>query len=173
VIWPAESFAPIVYCAVAVAFPEVDQEFVIANVPCEPLPEDAKAQLRVPPLVFAAPTNALCVGLAATDASVEVAGAVRSATDTTTVSVSAAVEGRLMTIGVNDIDPARCDSDVPAAMLVASSIGPAARAGETDDRTPKPKAATATSATRLKVVFVDICFLSISRSREFPPLGFG
>ena len=32
--------------------------------------------------------------------------------------------------------------------------------------------ATATSATRLKVVFVDICFLSISRDREFPVLGF-
>jgi len=38
---------------------------------------------------------------------------------------------------------------------------------------PKPNAATATSAMRLKVVFVDICFLSISRSREFPPFGFG
>jgi hypothetical protein len=25
----------------------------------------------------------------------------------------------------------------------------------------------------LKVVFVDICFLSISRSEEFPPVGFG
>jgi hypothetical protein len=33
---------------------------------------------------------------------------------------------------------------------------------------PKPNAATATSEIRLKVVFVDICFLSISRSREFP-----
>jgi hypothetical protein len=41
------------------------------------------------------------------------------------------------------------------------------------DRTPRPKAATATSAMRLKVVFVDICFLSISRVREFPDLGFG
>jgi hypothetical protein len=38
---------------------------------------------------------------------------------------------------------------------------------------PKLKAATVTSATRLKVVFVDICFLSISRVREFPALGFG
>jgi hypothetical protein len=37
----------------------------------------------------------------------------------------------------------------------------------------KPNAATATSAMRLKVVFVDICFLSISRSEEFPPVGFG
>jgi len=31
----------------------------------------------------------------------------------------------------------------------------------TTDITPKPKAATVTSAIRLKVVFVDICFLSI------------
>jgi hypothetical protein len=45
-------------------------------------------------------------------------------------------------------------------------------AGATDEITPRPKAATATSATRLKVVFVDICFLSISRSREFPSFGF-
>jgi len=36
---------------------------------------------------------------------------------------------------------------------------------------PKPKAATVTSAMRLKVVFVDICFLSISRTEEFPQFG--
>jgi hypothetical protein len=42
----------------------------------------------------------------------------------------------------------------------------------TTERPPKPKAATVTSAMRLKVVFVDICFLSISRVREFPDLGF-
>jgi len=35
-------------------------------------------------------------------------------------------------------------------------------------RVPKPKAATVASAMRLKVVFVDICFLSISRTKEFP-----
>jgi hypothetical protein len=46
-----------------------------------------------------------------------------------------------------------------------------ADAGATELRTPRPKAATATSATRLKVVFVDICFLSISRTREFPSFG--
>ena len=39
------------------------------------------------------------------------------------------------------------------------------------ESTPKPNAATVTSAMRLKVVFVDICFLSISRSREFPSFG--
>jgi hypothetical protein len=38
---------------------------------------------------------------------------------------------------------------------------------------PNPNDATATSAMRLKVVFVDICFLSISRDRESPALGFG
>jgi hypothetical protein len=48
----------------------------------------------------------------------------------------------------------------------------AAEAGTTDNR-PKPIAATVASAMRLKVVFVDICFLSISRDWEFPKLGFG
>jgi hypothetical protein len=55
---------------------------------------------------------------------------------------------------------------VPSAFSVAL-------AGATDVKTPKPREATATSATRLKVVFVDICFLSISRDQEFPALGFG
>ena len=48
-----------------------------------------------------------------------------------------------------------------------------ADAGATEVNTPKPKAATVTSAMRLKVVFVDICFLSISQDQEFPELGFG
>jgi phage-related tail fiber protein len=43
----------------------------------------------------------------------------------------------------------------------------------TADINPKPNADTATSAMRLRSVFVDICFLSISRSEEFPPVGFG
>ena len=54
----------------------------------------------------------------------------------------------------------------------AQVVGVAAFEG-TDDKRPKPRDATATSATRLKVVFVEICFLSISRSEEFPPVGFG
>jgi len=49
--------------------------------------------------------------------------------------------------------------------------GAAAEAGATEVKTPNPKAATVTSAMRLKVVFVDICFLSISRVQEFPNLG--
>jgi hypothetical protein len=37
----------------------------------------------------------------------------------------------------------------------------------TELRTPRPKEATATSAMRLKFVFVDICFLSIVVTRTF------
>jgi hypothetical protein len=36
------------------------------------------------------------------------------------------------------------------------------------DRRPKPKAETATSAMRLSVVFVDICFLSLVDPEDFP-----
>jgi hypothetical protein len=49
----------------------------------------------------------------------------------------------------------------------------AAFAGATEVKTPIPKAATATSAMRLKVVFVDIFFLSISRLSDDPSAGFG
>jgi hypothetical protein len=52
---------------------------------------------------------------------------------------------------------------------VKAALG-AALEGATDSM-PRPKAATATSAMRLKVVFVDICFLSISQDQEFPELG--
>ena len=43
----------------------------------------------------------------------------------------------------------------------------AADAGATEERTPKPNDATATSATRLKFVFVDIIFLSIVANETF------
>jgi len=65
---------------------------------------------------------------------------------------------------VNDVAPL---GPTDAVRAVATAL-----AGVTEDRRPKPIEATATSAMRLKVVFVDICFLSISRSEEFPPLGF-
>jgi hypothetical protein len=63
-------------------------------------------------------------------------------------------------------------SNATVDMFTASPFAFAADAGATEVKTPKPKAATVTSATRLKVVFVDICFLSISRTREFPSFGF-
>jgi len=53
------------------------------------------------------------------------------------------------------------------ATVDAKPAGAAAFDGATDI-TPKPNAATVTSAMRLKVVFVDICFLSIVDSRTIP-----
>jgi len=45
--------------------------------------------------------------------------------------------------------------------ITVSVISPAAACDGATERTPKPNAATATSAMRLNVVFEDICFLSI------------
>jgi hypothetical protein len=60
---------------------------------------------------------------------------------------------------------------VSTEMPVVAPCTTAVALDGTTESIPRPKAATATSATRLKVVFVDICFLSISRSREFLPFG--
>jgi hypothetical protein len=62
-------------------------------------------------------------------------------------------------------------NEIPVMLPIGDAISVASDGA--DPRTPKPREATATSATRLKVVFVDICFLSISRDLEFPELGFG
>jgi hypothetical protein len=69
------------------------------------------------------------------------------------------------------LSPAAGDTVDVKVIEVTSVV--VADAEVTEGTTPRPKAATATSAMRLKVVFVDICFLSISRSREFPPVGLG
>jgi hypothetical protein len=100
----------------------------------------------------------------------DVAGAVVGFTATVKVSVPATNDGIVNETGTNVSFPARAAPIVP--MVIADGVVTAAEAGVTDVKTPKPKAATATSAMRLKVVFVDICFLSISRSREFPSFGF-
>jgi hypothetical protein len=76
--------------------------------------------------------------------------------------------------GVANAEPIRPTAGVVIVTAVISVASPsAALAGATEESRPNPNAATATSATRLKVVFVDICFLSISRTLEFPELGFG
>ena len=68
------------------------------------------------------------------------------------------------------IAPANAAStDVTA--VVAGTSAPArvgVASGATEVIKPKPKAETATSAMRLRVVFVDICFLSIVDPRAFP-----
>jgi hypothetical protein len=79
-------------------------------------------------------------------------------------------EATVNVTGVVTTAPTRVADGVPIVKVPAPAV---ALAGATEVNTPKPKAATATSAMRLKVVFVDICFLSISRSEEFPLLGFG
>jgi hypothetical protein len=58
---------------------------------------------------------------------------------------------------------------VEAVMLFRLEVPSRVRAADagTVDKTPKPKAATATSAMRLKVVFVDICFLSLVVNETF------
>jgi hypothetical protein len=60
---------------------------------------------------------------------------------------------------------------VPTVSVAARDVLGVAVAGATEVKTPNPKAATVTSAMRLKVVFVDICFLSVSRTEEFPQFG--
>jgi len=67
--------------------------------------------------------------------------------------------------------PATGALSVVTVMLETYEVWSAALATVTDESAPKPNAATATSAMRLKVVFVDICFLSISRTKEFPQFG--
>jgi hypothetical protein len=86
------------------------------------------------------------------------------------VSLTAAVS---KTSGITTVEPTTA---LPSAGVIVPRdvvyVNTAAFEGATDN-IPKPNEATATSATRLKVVFVDICFLSFSRDRESPDLGFG
>jgi hypothetical protein len=63
-------------------------------------------------------------------------------------------------------------ANVALVTVTVLVIEAAAALDGTTESIPKPNDATATSAMRLKVVFVDICFLSISRALEFPDLGF-
>jgi len=72
--------------------------------------------------------------------------------------------GNANVTGILDITPALKAGTVPKVMLV----GATAFAGTTADIVPKPNTATTTSAMRLKVVFVDIYFLSLVDSRAFP-----
>jgi hypothetical protein len=89
---------------------------------------------------------------------------------TVTVSPETLAAAKFTVTSVVDATPTRDGVEAPTDTELGVRAD-AADAGATEVRTPRPKAATATSAMRLKVVFVDICFLSISRVREFPALG--
>jgi hypothetical protein len=84
------------------------------------------------------------------------------------VAVAVVVEIALIAAPSNEIRP--CVSP-DVAPLAATAIVTAAFAGATDVRTPSPNDATATSATRLKFVFVDMFFLSLVRFRNFLSLA--
>jgi hypothetical protein len=74
------------------------------------------------------------------------------------------------------LEPATTVSELVLKVEPLVNEFPSAAATPNDavvDKVLKPNAATATSATRLKVVFVDICFLSISRLSDDPSAGFG
>jgi hypothetical protein len=102
-------------------------------------------------------------------AAVEVSGAEIK----TAVAVAAAVEESETPVRVTVVDTA-----VPtvAVEVVAPSVITSAELAAFDGATAirlRPNAATATSAMRLKVVFVDICVLSISRFSDDPRAGCG
>jgi len=69
----------------------------------------------------------------------------------------------LTVIATVAVSPTRTEGKVPTE--TDERVG-AAFTGTIDKR-PKPNAETATSAIRLSVVFIDICFLSIVDPRTF------
>jgi hypothetical protein len=82
--------------------------------------------------------------------------------ETVTVSVLAASKSA-ETENVDAVVESEAAPTTPAVPAVAALTVNADTVADdgTTERTPKPNAATATSAIRLNVVFVDICFLSI------------
>lgn len=136
----------------------------------EPEPDEAADHQNVE-LSDADEVIAAVPGTAAFAVANEVDGADVTRARTVIESPIAVPEGNAKVTVTEPATPERKLAAEPNEMAVGVR-GSAAVAGATEDKTPRPKAATATSATRLKVVFVDICFLSISRVREFPDLGF-
>jgi len=147
--------------------------FVDPSVPMVPyVPVVGSAQARLVDVFAAVDVIASTPGTADFGVANEVAGATVTRASTVTESPTAVPAGNVKVTGTGVVTLRTMLVVAPNEMAVGVRSS-AAVAGATDVITPRPKAATATSAMRLKVVFVDICFLSISRSREFPPLGFG
>jgi len=65
------------------------------------------------------------------------------------------------------VPPVSADTTVIEEVFNEKVLSPAAFTGDTDDIKPRPNAETATSAMRLKVVFVDIDFLSLVVNKTF------
>jgi hypothetical protein len=141
----------------------------------EPEPVAGFAQNIDPAVVSALETAveaiALVPGTAFFIVEKEAAGAETTRATMLRVSVTAKPVGKLNVTGMICMTPARAPVTFATVIVDGLATVGTAEAGATELRTPIPKAATATSATRLIVVFVDICFLSISRDWEFPILG--
>jgi len=90
-----------------------------------------------------------------------------------TTNVSAVVVLVLNVTGIETVvvspTTARPEVGVPIVIVPVAAL---AAGVTTVDKSPVASAATATSAMRLKDVFVDIIFLSTSQEQEFPALGF-
>jgi hypothetical protein len=77
-------------------------------------------------------------------------------------------EGKVKVTGIVTATPTRALVTSEAEIAVAAEAPKAFAAGDvTNESVPKPKAETATSAMRLRVVFVDICFLSLVVEKTF------
>jgi hypothetical protein len=155
---------------VAAVQPRDCAPYVIESEPewYEPEPDAAFAQVKLLEVAVSAATAAT-PGVAALGVANDVAGAVITRAPTRIVSPIVKPAGSWNVTGIVAFVPETAETGVPNVM--SDGVRGVAFEGATD-RTPRPNAATATSAMRLIVVFVDICFLSISRSREFPSFGF-
>jgi hypothetical protein len=97
-----------------------------------------------------------------------VLGADVTFTANTTVS-SAAVATEVLTVtGIVTVSPGLAEGMLPTTTdEMVLPVPAAAFAGAVAESSPNPKAETATSAMRLRVVFVDICFLSLVVEEAF------
>jgi hypothetical protein len=98
-------------------------------------------------------------------ANVDPVGAVFNEVETTAESVVPFDNHRTLNVPAV-VESARAVVAVPFVFVIATVPTTAACDG-TELSTPRPNAATATSAMRLKFVVVDICFLSIVVSKYF------
>ena len=90
---------------------------------------------------------------------------------TTKVSVSIVLVLNVTGIETVVVSPTTARPEVGVPIVIVPVAALAAGTAVTD-KSPPINAATATSAMRLKDVFVDIIFLSTSQEQEFPALGF-
>jgi hypothetical protein len=131
---------------------------------------EAAAGVVIVPRFVVAVSVAVVLAAPAMIAAVEPAGFDTTVKVTVAVSL-AAIAVCVIVTGTTVATPTRLGPNVPT---VTAEVVTAAAFEGTAETIPKPKAATATSAMRLKVVFVDICFLSISReirTIRVPALG--